>query len=770
MAAGIAAAALTGAFSAEAAKAAATADKGYVGSESCRECHGRFYELWSTSHHGTALQPFNLALARARLTPHAQALKVGAASYRADPGAAVVHEQTAAGTTRYEMTHAIGGKNVFYFLTPLERGRLQVLPLAYDVNRREWFDTAASAVRHFGGAADAPLAWRDPPYTFNTSCFNCHVSQLAANYDSQTDSYRTKWAEPGINCETCHGPCGEHVRAARLAPAGQPLADPKLIVARTLPTAQVNALCGSCHAKMTPLTTAFAPGERFFDHFNLATFEDPDFHADGRDLGENFTMTSWSVSPCAQSGQLSCMHCHTSSGRYRFRAGEPNAACLPCHEERVRKITAHSRHKADGEGGRCIACHMPMTEFARMRRTDHSMRPPTPAATVAFKSPNACTLCHTDQPPTWADKFVREWHADDYQAPVLQRATLIASARRADWSKLPEMVAYLASPQRHEVWSASLLRLLRGCSAEERWPAVRVGLGDRSPLVRAAAVEALGEQPPAEFLPALLAAARDEFRVVRVHAAAALAGVPPASLAGDDRRSLERATSEFIGWLRSRADDSASHHNLGNFHLSRGETTRAIEEFEAAIRLQPQNVASLTNRALAFAAVGRNDQAEASLRQALAVDPNHAAVHLNLGMLLAEVGKRTEAEQAFRNAYQSDPQSAAAAYNLGVMLAETRPDESLQWCRRAAELRPTEARYGYTLGYFLAAQRRLPEAADVLEKVIRLPAAGGEAYELLIGVYHGLNRPADVLRVQRAAGENPALRGGGGRDGARPSR
>jgi hypothetical protein len=39
---------------------------------------------------------------------------------------------------------------VLFFLTPLARGRLQVLPVAYDVHRREWFDTTASAMRHFG--------------------------------------------------------------------------------------------------------------------------------------------------------------------------------------------------------------------------------------------------------------------------------------------------------------------------------------------------------------------------------------------------------------------------------------------------------------------------------------------------------------------------------------------------------------------------------------------------------------------------------------------
>ncbi|MCK7481430.1 MAG: hypothetical protein M0C28_32810 [Candidatus Moduliflexus flocculans] len=91
------------------------------------------------------------------------------------------------------------------------------------------------------------------------------------------------------------------------------------------------------------------------------------------------------------------MHCHTSSGRYRFKKEKFNDACMPCHEDKVKNPTAHTHHPAASEGSKCISCHMPMTAFARMNRSDHSMLPPTPAATMAYKSPNACNLCHTGQ-------------------------------------------------------------------------------------------------------------------------------------------------------------------------------------------------------------------------------------------------------------------------------------------------------------------------------------------------------------------------------------
>jgi len=60
----------------------------------------------------------------------------------------------------------------------MARGRLQVLPVAYDVRRKAWFNTTASAVRHFIDRTDEALDWRERPLTFNTSCFGCHVSQL----------------------------------------------------------------------------------------------------------------------------------------------------------------------------------------------------------------------------------------------------------------------------------------------------------------------------------------------------------------------------------------------------------------------------------------------------------------------------------------------------------------------------------------------------------------------------------------------------------------
>ena len=486
------------------------------------------------------------------------------------------------------------------------------------------------------GVTDEELDWTDRAYTFNTSCFSCHVSQLATNYEPATDSYRTVWAEPGVSCETCHGPAGEHVKAFEGLPPGQAPKDWKIVSVKRLTKEQRNDLCASCHAKASPLWTAFRPGDRFFDHFDLTALENPDYHPDGRDLGENYTFTSWRQSPCAKSGQLDCVHCHTSSGRYRFK-DRPNEACLPCHEERVRNAAVHTRHPGDGPGTRCTDCHMPKTEFARMIRSDHSMRPPSPAATRALGSPNACGICHAKRSAGWAEKAARGRGRGLWSDRIVREGRLVAAARKGDWSRLPDILAYLEEAGRDEVVTTSLVRLLASCPDAAKRPALRTLAADPSPLVRAAAVTGLGADPAARDV--VLAATRDEFRLVRVRAAAALSAVDPDTVPAPDRAAFLAARAEHERSLLARPDDFASQYNLGNLHLERGDPAAAAERYRKALALRPEHVASLVNLSMAEARRGGSPRPRRALREAIRVQPREASAHFNLGLLLAETGE-----------------------------------------------------------------------------------------------------------------------------------
>jgi len=667
----------------------------------------------------------------------------------------------------YPIAHVMGGKNVYYFLTPMDRGRLQVLPVAYDVQKKNWYDMAASGVRHFPDRRDEALDWTDRMFSFNTTCFNCHVSELSTNYNLATETYHTTWAEPGISCESCHGPGAEHARAMEagvevllpspvsgdgLGVRGHTFKDIKIIRTKEFSSQQISDMCATCHAKMVPLSTSFLPGDKLFDHYDLVTLEHPDYYPDGRDLGENYTYTSWLMSPCVKSGKLDCNHCHTPSGRMRFQGENSNQSCMPCHEDYVKNPAEHGRHQPGSKGNECIACHMPTTRFAAMGRTDHSMRPPAPAATMAFKSPNACNLCHADKDAAWSDQWVRKWYPRDYQAEVLRRAELIDQARKEEWNLLPEMLAELKNKDGDPIFKNSLVRLLRGCDDESKWPVVLEMSQDASPLVRSSAASALGDHITPQSLNALVAATADESRLVRIRAIMSLAALPPERVQSDrDRRNLNRAVDDFMAAMTARGDDWASYANVGNFYMDRGDFAAAAGYFETAARLEPRQIGPLVNAAIAYENLGRTDKAEQRLLQALKYEGDNAAANFNLGLLRGEQKRLPEAEAALRKALKADPQMHQAAYNLGVLLADKSLDQAVEWCQKAHRLRPDNPKYAHTLAFYLRQKGDGDSAVELLRQVIRRDPFYWDSYLLLGQIYEDQREYQRATAVYRDA-------------------
>ena len=66
--------------------ASASTSAPLAGSQSCRSCHAVFFQKWSTSFHGLAMQPHTGDFARDRLTPQEKPLTIGGRRYRAVVG------------------------------------------------------------------------------------------------------------------------------------------------------------------------------------------------------------------------------------------------------------------------------------------------------------------------------------------------------------------------------------------------------------------------------------------------------------------------------------------------------------------------------------------------------------------------------------------------------------------------------------------------------------------------------------------------------------
>jgi Tfp pilus assembly protein PilF len=428
---------------------------------------------------------------------------------------------------------------------------------------------------------------------------------------------------------------------------------------------------------------------------------------------------------------------------------------MPCHKEKVKNIEEHTHHTPDGEAGKCIVCHMPQTDFARMTRSDHSMRPPMPAATIAFGSPNACNICHKDKNAQWADTFVRKWRTRDYQASVLHVSHLIDNARKSDWNRLNDMLSYIIGKDRDEVYATSLIRLLRASNDPAILPAMIKASQDSSPLIRSAAIESLGMIPSMEGLREIIKATGDEYRLVRVHAAGSLASfqnvITRMQISDKENKDMEKAKEELFSFLLSRPDLWSSHYNMGNYYLESGNLSAAFTSYEKALRLEPSSVPVMVNMSMAHARNGQNKKAEESLRKALEIEPENSTVNYNLGLLLAEFGKTEEAEKALRKTFRSDPRLAPAAYNLCVLLAKEKAEEAVDFCKKAYELCPDEAKYAYTLAFYQYQKGDTSNAIKILKKtVVQIPPYI-DASLLLAEIYKSLGKKESAKKVYENA-------------------
>jgi len=729
-----------------------------AGFSSCTECHSSYCEAWQNTTHGSTLQPYTPEGAAALLTPQNGPITIGTLhySFKSNDQNGWIEEKTDSSTSNYQITWLVGGKNIIAFLSTMGRGRLQLLPLAYNIRKKVWINN--SAMLPHGKTSDSG-DWKSSSGTFSTDCFSCHADTAVSFFTPQSDSYAALSKSPGISCSSCHGSADAHEQTARKAQAGGIFDDHQIFSFKTASPEQINDTCASCHSANIPLTAAYIPGKPFFDHFDLKGLENMAFLPDGRSLGDSHIFTQWRMSACAKSGKLQCLHCHTGGGAYRFNdPGQENNACLPCHKNRVGNAAAHTHHKSKSPGNICISCHMPMVELSGFEQTDHSLRPPLPSATRDFKSPNACTLCHDTKDITWADIKVSAWHADAYQTPYLKAGVLIKAARIADWTRLPAMLEYIENPKRDEITVVSLIRLLRVCNDARKWPVFINSLkNDPSPLVRSAAAGSLKGSPMGDTASALFAALNDKYALVRIRAVSMLAMLSSQELLPEYRPRFEKALNEFTTMLSDRPDDPGSYYNLGNLFLERRDFQKALAMYEQCLRLEPNNLQALLNCTMALYYSGQLPAAEQKLRSALKLQPNNPQAHVTLGMLLLEQKRPVEAEAAFRTAIKHDPSNAAAYFNLAVMKAAEKPKNSLEWCRKASELEPDNPKYAYTYAFYLNRAGKTPDAIALLKKMVDKQVPHPETYALLAQIHIKQNKKNEARAVYKKALANKAI-------------
>jgi predicted CXXCH cytochrome family protein len=577
----------------------------------------------------------------------------------------------------YEVKYTFGVDPLQQYMIEFRDGRVQVLRESWDVRNKKWFFVTPPDVTNERILPGDPLHWTGIGQNWNTTCADCHSTDFHKNYDPDKNTYASTWHEINVSCEECHGPGSVHVA---LAEKLSPFWDRK--IGYGLPNLKDKNLntqlemCAKCHARRYQVHEEFRPGRPFFNHYEPVTLADRLYQPDGQILDEVYEYSSF-VQSKMHANRVRCTDCHDPhSLKLKFTG---NSLCTQCHEAHnpAKYDTPGHHHHAEGSpGAQCVNCHMPSRTYMVIDdRRDHSFRVPRPDLSVALGTTNACNDCHTKPNETfqWAADAVAKWYGPRKAGEAPHWAAAIKAGRAAEpkgETLLLELLGHKSTPP---IVRATAIDLLGNYPSTASVAARREALHDSDPQVRLAAVRVLPADNVELLVANLASMLNDPLRAVRVAAAAQLAHLPIDNLTDSQRQAFEHAMIEFRDSQNLALDHAGAHLSLASADRRHGRIQEAHDHLRKAIRLEPYltgargELASLLQDHGGDAAeIKRLGTEEADLLDRDAkLAPDNATIFYRLGLLRYLLEDYDKADAAFQKACENAPQN----YDFRMVLA-----------------------------------------------------------------------------------------------------
>lgn len=661
------------------AAAADTPSASYVGSRTCGECHAAEQAAWQSSDHGRAMLPAGPGSVlgdfddvRVKFHGIETRLFRDGERYRVTTAGADGKPAT------FTIAYTFGHYPVQQYLADIGDGRLQALNVAWDsraqsAGGQRWYHLRSD--EEFD--AQSPFFWTRHLQNANSRCIECHSTGFGKNYDADTVSYASSWAEPGVGCEACHGPASRHLElAAANKLSGEnsgferkpekhlswafrgddAIASPS----GSGDDAWVDT-CGGCHSRRDSFADP-EPLTGYHQQYRLALLEPGLYFADGQIDDEVFVLGSFLQSKMHGRG-VTCGNCHDPHSGKTLIAG--NGLCTQCHRPQVYDRTEHHRHAPDSPGARCVDCHMPERLYMQVdARRDHGFSLPDPWLSQRLGVPDACTGCHRDRDDAWAAATLAGWGIE-------RRANDWAQTNRGlGRQDMRVFGAFSEDPAMLElapIRQATLITSLAGFPTRSSLEVSSGYLGAEDPLLRRAAVSALQPMPAGLRWQLLNPLIGDPVKAVRLEVANRLADLRP-QLDGADAARLDRLLDEYRESLAYQADAPGGQLAIGNLEHRLGYPILAERAYKRALDIEPDFLPALLNLADLYRSLNSEDEARPLLERALRVAPDNANAQQAMGLYLVRKGDRDAALEHFAAAVEQPGAGPGNFYTYAVAL------------------------------------------------------------------------------------------------------
>lgn len=698
----------------------------YVGRRSCMECHQQEYDLWHGSHHDRAMEVATSETVLGDFDDTTfERLGVTTRFFTRD-GKYMVNTEGPDGTYQdFEIKYTFGIDPLQQYMVEFPDGRVQVLRVSWDTHRKEWFEVTPPDVPNERLAPDDPLHWTGIAQNWNTTCAECHSTNLQKNYDLETDTYHTTFTEIDVSCEECHGPGSLHVDLAkRKSLFWDRHHGYGLVNLKSKDSSIQIETCAKCHSRRHQVHGDFRAGQPFLDSYQPSLLHESLYHADGQIQDEVYVYGSFLQSKM-HAENVRCTDCHNPhSLKLKF---EGNKLCLQCHVPAKYDTPAHHHHPVDSTGAQCVECHMPATTYMVVDpRRDHSFRVPRPDLTVEVGTPNACNNCHQkpEETPQWAADKIVEWYGpkrpgNPHWAPAF------AAAREGKPEGAELLADLVKRRQTPAIVKATAVELLGQYETPQSLEARVRALNDPDALVRTAAVQSVPVVSVEQALEHLAPRLEDRSLLVRMQAARRLATLPMDAFTADQRISLQAVLRDYREGQELSLDRAASHINLANLDRTLGRTDRAIGHLRNAIRREAyltgprSELASLLEQAQGNPAEIkrlREEELELLNRDAELL-PDSAMAFYRLGLMQYLLGQLAEAEKSLQKA--TELSEFSFDYYMTLALLQ----------ERRFELEGDEAHFDravVTLKKMNELRRDDPQTREILERIMARRQKTGE--------------------------------------------